>query len=290
MSACSFEDGAEYARIVLRYITDGLQTKGHYIFFNKINEHDLMQSIIRNSLVIFSLLLIWQIIVWLFQFPVYILPGPLLVAKTWVAQWQVIATQAWPTIIEAVLGLILGSLVGIITALLMTLIKPLRHWFLPILLISQALPTFAIAPLLVMWFGYGMASKVVVTMIMLFFPVTSSFYDGLKRTPQSYLDMAQTMGASNWQSLWRIRVPAALPSLASGLRVATAFAPMGAVIGEWVGSSRGLGFLMLNANARMQIAMMFASLMTIIVLALVLYFIVDRLLRYYISWNFESSY
>ncbi len=243
-----------------------------------------MQSIVRNSFVVISLFLIWQLIVWLFQFPVYILPGPILVIKTWILHWHLIAVQAWPTIVEAVLGLIFGSLVGVITALSMSLIKPLRYWFLPILLISQALPTFAIAPLLVMWFGYGMASKVVTTMIMLFFPVTSSFYDGLKRTPPAYLDMAQTMGASSWQTLWRIRVPAALPSLASGLRVATAFAPMGAVIGEWVGASRGLGFLMLNANARMQIAMMFASLLTIIVLALVLYSIVDRLLRYWVNW------
>lgn len=243
--------------------------------------------IFRSTILIIGLLLLWQLIVFLFNFPPYILPTPLDVIKTCITQAPLLLQQAWPTIIETLLGLFLGSLVGMFTALSMAYFQPVRFWLFPILVISQAIPTFAIAPLLVIWFGYGMASKIVTTMLMLFFPVTSAFYDGLRRTPVGYLDLAKTMNASRWRTLWHIRVPAALPNLASGLRVATAIAPIGAIVGEWVGSSRGLGFLMLNANARMQIDVMFAALFMIILFALGLYFIVDKLLRRAVPWQIE---
>jgi putative hydroxymethylpyrimidine transport system permease protein len=156
------------------------------------------------------------------------------------------------------------------------------------LITSQALPTFAIAPLLVIWLGYGMMSKIVVAMMMIFFPVASAFYDGLRRTPVEWLYLGQVMGASPWRLLWRIRIPAALPALGSGLRVAATFAPMGAVIGEWVGASQGLGFLMLNANARMQIDLVFAVLIVLVALTLLLYFSVDKTLKKIVFWRSEE--
>jgi len=119
---------------------------------------------------------------------------------------------------------------------------------------------------------------------MLFFPIANAFYDGLTRTEASWLDLAKTMQATRWQTLWKIRIPAALPHLASGLRIATAIAPIGAIVGEWVGASRGLGFLMLNANARMQIDLMFAALFVLIIFSLSLYFLMDRLLTRCIYW------
>jgi putative hydroxymethylpyrimidine transport system permease protein len=170
----------------------------------------------------------------------------------------------------------------------MAFYRPVKNWFFPILIISQALPTFAIAPLLVIWLGYGMASKIITTMIMLFFPITSAFYDGLRRTELGWLDLAKTMRAKKWRVFLYIRIPAALPALASGLRVAAAIAPIGAVVGEWIGASHGLGYLMLNANARMQIDLMFAALFTIIIFSLALYFIIDALLRAALPWQPES--
>ncbi len=243
----------------------------------------------RGIIVTLSLLLIWQLLVGILQLPIFILPGPLLVLKTLILQAPLIASQAWITILETLLGLFLATLFGCTLALTMAFFQPLRLWLLPILIISQALPTFAIAPLLVIWFGYGMASKIATTLLMLFFPIASSFFDGLKRTEHAWLDLAQTMNASRWNILWQIRVPAALPSLASGLRVATAAAPIGAIIGEWVGSSSGLGFLMLNANARMEIDLMFAVLLVIVVFGISLYFSVDKLLRRVIWWQAEKN-
>jgi putative hydroxymethylpyrimidine transport system permease protein len=162
----------------------------------------------------------------------------------------------------------------------------------PLLVVSQAIPVFAIAPLLVLWFGYGIASKVAMAALIIFFPVAANFLDGLRRTEPGWLDLARTMtvgrpGAA-LRILWHIRVPAALPALASGLRVAAAVAPIGAVVGEWVGSSAGLGFLMLHANARLQIDLMFAALLTLALFALVLYFTVDRGLTALIAWQRET--
>jgi putative hydroxymethylpyrimidine transport system permease protein len=240
---------------------------------------------LKYVFVLFSLLLLWQAIAVGFKLPEYILPTPIEVFLAWIHSAGLIGAQSIPTLIETLLGFIIGSLLGIFAALTMTLCRPAKLWLLPILLASQAIPTFAIAPLLVIWLGYGMASKIATTVIMLFFPVTSSFFDGLKRTDPQYLDLAKTMNASRFKTLLHIRIPSALPSLASGLRVAATLAPIGAVVGEWVGSSQGLGFLMLNANARMEISLMFASLFTIAVFTLILYFSVDMALNKLIPWT-----
>lgn len=241
--------------------------------------------ILRGIVIILVLLLFWQLLVSVFHLPPYILPAPILVFQSFPQFFGIIIQQLPPTIIEAGIGFLCSFIFGCIGALTLIYFRPARLWFLPILIVSQALPTFAIAPLFVIWFGYGIASKIATTILMLFFPITSAFYDGLCRTPIGYIELAKTMNASSWQILWRIQVPAALPTLASGLRLAATYAPMGAVIGEWVGSSRGLGFLILNANARMQIDLMFAALLVLIVLTLAFYFIVDYILKLTINWK-----
>jgi putative hydroxymethylpyrimidine transport system permease protein len=132
-----------------------------------------------------------------------------------------------------------------------------------------------------------MASKVAMAVLVIFFPVTSAFFDGLKRAEPGWLELARVMNARPAATLWRIRVPAALPAMASGLRVAAAVAPIGAVIGEWVGSSAGLGYLMLHANARMQVDLMFAALLILAAMALALYAAVDGLTRRLVRWQPE---
>jgi putative hydroxymethylpyrimidine transport system permease protein len=247
-------------------------------------------NILTRGLIVFAgLLIFWQAIVWLFHFPPYILPTPWEIAKTGYMRSDLLASEALPTLIETLLGLLIGILFGSVAALSMAFFRPITRWFLPVLIISQAIPTFAIAPLVVIWFGYGMASKIAITVLMLFFPITSAFFDGLRQTDPNWLDLAKTMNAKKSPTFWYIRIPAALPSLASGLRVATVLAPIGAVVGEWVGSSQGLGFLMLNSNARMQIDLMFAALFVIIVFSLMLYFVTDKLLRILIPWQKVSQ-
>lgn len=248
-----------------------------------------MKLLLRTLIVGMILLLIWQTIVSVFQLPSYILPTPQQVLVVFQHQYPLLIKESLPTLIETCLGFLFGVLFGLMTGCLIHLLKPLRLWFLPLLIISQAIPTFAITPLLILWLGYGIASKIAVATIMIFFPVASAFYDGLSRTPTAWLDLAKTMNASIYRVFFFIRIPAALPILSAGIRIAAVSAPIGAVVGEWVGSSQGLGYLMITANARMQIDVMFAALIVIIALALFLYFTVDKLLRKLIWWQPEEK-
>lgn len=232
-----------------------------------------------------GLVLLWQGFVWITDVPPFLLPSPIRVAGALAARWDSIAAHALVTGFEMLAGLALGALLGCATALTLTAWRGGRRWLLPLLLISQAVPVFAIAPLLTLWFGFGVASKVVMATLIIFFPVATAFYDGLRRTEPGWLELAQTMGATRAAVLWRMRVPAALPSLASGLRVAAAVAPIGALVGEWVGASAGLGYLMLHANGRSQTDLMFAALLVLALMALALWFTVDRLLRRAIPWQ-----
>jgi len=241
-----------------------------------------LNKLIRLILIIFSLIIVWELFVVAFKLPEYILPTPYQTAKTFIAQFQLIATQSIPTIIETLIGLLGAIVIGSLTALLMAYLKTLKDWLKPVLLISQALPTFAIAPLFVIWMGYGMPAKIATIILMLYFPIASSFFDGLSHTKSEFLDLAKISKATKLTTLFYIRVPAALPHFATGLRVATAGAPMGAIIGEWVGSSKGLGFLILNANARMQIDVLFAALLMLILWNFVLYFSLDWLLKIFV--------
>ena len=246
-------------------------------------------TILRPLLVFAGLLLAWSLLVRLTGVEAFILPGPERVAVALVERWPLLLEHAGVTVAEILIGLTLGTLLGTLSALSVAAAPRVRPWVLPVLVVSQAIPVFALAPVLVLWLGYGLASKVAMATLIIFFPVTAAFLDGLRRTEPGWLDLARTMNVPRHATLLHIRVPAALPALASGLRVATAVAPIGAVVGEWVGSSAGLGFLMLHANARMQIDLMFAALFVLALFAVTLYFAVDALLRRALPWQAEDA-
>ncbi|EFH10221.1 ABC transporter permease [Pseudoroseomonas cervicalis] len=239
----------------------------------------------RALLAALGLLLGWEAYVRLSGVPPFLLPSPWRVGVVLVERWDILWGHALTTLTEIVLGMLIGSLAGMAVALLLAAWRGGRRWLLPLLIASQAIPVFAIAPLLVLWLGFGLASKVAMASIIIFFPVATAFYDGLRRTEPGWLDLAATMGASRFAVLWRIRVPAALPGLASGLRVAAAVAPIGAVVGEWVGASAGLGYVMLQANGRSQTDMMFAALAILAGMAMALWFITDKALRAMLPWQ-----
>jgi len=248
-----------------------------------------MMQVLRPLIITTGLLLIWQLIVWLTDAPTFILPGPLRVLETLFSQFPLLMKHAGVTLIEILLGLMLGVLLGLASALSLVTWGSLRRWLLPVLVVSQAIPVFALAPVLMLWLGYGMASKVAMATLIIYFPVTAACFDGLRQTPIGYLQLARTLGASRRAQLLQIRLPAALPALGSGLRVAASVAPIGAIVGEWVGSSSGLGYLMLNANARMQVDLMFAALLILAVMALGLYFSVNLIARRLTPWVSEST-
>ena len=245
----------------------------------------------RRALISFAILLAgWQALVWATEVEPFILPGPWLVLQSLTGHLGLIGRHATVTLLEIVLGLIFGSGLGIASAIGLSWFPNLRRWLLPLLVVMQAIPVFALAPVLVLWVGYGLASKVMMASLIIFFPVTAAFLDGLRRTEPGWLDLAQTMtagghGSGRWMILRHIRIPAALPALASGLRVAAAVAPIGAVVGEWVGSSVGLGYLMLHANGRMQIDLLFAALFVLAAMAVTIFFTLDWLLRRLLPWQ-----
>jgi len=244
-----------------------------------------LNKFFRAALILFMLMVTWQAIVMIFKLPAFILPEPLAVLERLITRSDVLLKHSWVTTQEIVLGLLLGLSMGLFFALQMLLFKPIKQWLLPILIASQAIPVFAIAPILMIWLGYGITSKIVMAAMIIFFPVVTCCYDGLKNTPTGYLDLVQTMQATKWQTLRHIQLPASLPTLASGIRVAVVIAPIGAVAGEWVGSSEGLGYLMLQANARMLIDEMFAALFILSAISVCLYFITDKCLDRLIPWQ-----
>jgi putative hydroxymethylpyrimidine transport system permease protein len=246
-------------------------------------------SIMRPLATLAGLLAVWWLVCGVSGVPSYLLPDPQSVG---VALWQQRTLLMWNTLTtlsETMLGLVIGTVLGSLCALVMVFSPIAQRWLMPLLLVSQAIPVFALAPLLVLWFGFGIASKVVMAVLVIFFPVTAAFSDGLRRTEIGWLDLACTMNASPARVLRLVRLPAALPAFGSGLRVATAIAPIGAVVGEWVGASSGLGYVMLNANARIQTDVMFAALFVLALMAILLWVLVDRVLKRVLYWAPDTT-
>ncbi|MFD1744972.1 ABC transporter permease [Rhizobium helianthi] len=234
------------------------------------------------------LLVFWQAIATLVAPPRYLLPAPSAVLEVFWHQPGFLVQHTLLTGCEILLGLLAGSALGAVTALGVAAFPRTGLMLWPLVLVLQAFPVFVLAPLLVIWFGFGMASKVAMTIIIIFFPVASAFHDGLRRTDRAMLDAAALTQASHWQTLWHLRVPLALPALISGLRIAAPLAPLGAVVGEWVGASGGLGFVMMQANARLQTDVMFAAMAILALFTVLLRLVTDRLTANLVPWARED--
>ena len=248
----------------------------------------ILQKILKIIAIFISILLIWQIVVTLTSIEHYILPSPNRVLIALNQNYGILYKHSVITFSEIILGLMLGVGLGFSSALLMGYYKLARDWLMPIVVISQAIPVFALAPILVLWIGYGLASKIAMATIIIYFPITAALLDGLIRTNKEQIYLAKIMGASSWSIIKNIKLPSAMPSFASGVRIGAAVAPIGAVVGEWVGSSGGLGYLMLHANAKMQIDLMFAALFILALIATLTYFSIDKLMKNLIYWSAQS--
>jgi len=235
-----------------------------------------MKYFLRIFISALLIILAWQALVTFGDLPHFILPSPLKVAKTLWELRELIASHALVTIIEILVGLLIGTVLGGLTAILLARSRVARYLVKPVLVLTQALPVFALAPLFTLWLGYGMESKILMAVLIIYFPVASAFFDGLMQTPKGWLSLSKVMGATPRQLLWRIQIPAAMPSFASGLRLAAVYAPIGAIIGEWVGASEGLGYLMLLSNGRAKIDLMFAALLVLALLTLLLHYGVGK--------------
>ena len=173
-----------------------------------------MRRLSNGALAFIVAISVWQLVIWLTGVPKFILPSPWLVATTLFEERELIAEHALITITEVLAGLLIGSVLGAATALHLMASPMARRLIQPIMVFSQAVPVFALAPILTLWLGYGIWSKIAMTTLIIYFPVASTFFDGLRRTPPGYIDLARCMDASPARVLFLLRVPAALPSLA----------------------------------------------------------------------------
>ena len=224
-------------------------------------------------------IVLWHLAATLDLLPFYILPAPIDVIEALISERDLLWSNMLVTLGEVFVGILIGAVLGCTTAILMSVSPTTRRLIKPSLVASQAIPVFVLAPVLTIWLGYGPEPKVAMTVLLVFFPIASGFLDGLMSTPQEVLDLSRITRAGRWREFFWLRLPHALGHLGAGFRIAVTYAPTGAVIGEWVGASEGLGYLMLMSNARMRIDLMFAALLLIIAMTVLLNLSVNQLLR-----------
>lgn len=215
----------------------------------------------------------------------FLVPSP---AEIGEALWQsrsLIAENAWTTLQEILLGFLLGLAVGLAFGFLLRPFETLRLAFYPLIVASQAIPILVFAPILVVWFGYGIGPKLVVVALVCFFPIAVATADGLRSVDPEATKMMRTLDASRGQLLWRLEAPSALPFTFSGAKIAVTFAPIAAVFGEWVGAESGLGHLVLQDNAQLNTARLFAAAFVLAALALALYGLLALVERRVVTWR-----
>jgi putative hydroxymethylpyrimidine transport system permease protein len=230
----------------------------------------------------------WEAGVYLFSLPVFILPPPSRIIWTALVRAPDIFPHALTTFSEILLGIGLAVATAIPLAIAMFAKPSLEKAFSPFLVASQAIPVFALAPLLVVWLGYGMASKVFMAWIIIFFPICVSLLEGFKSCDPEFRVLFRLMGASFFKTLALLYWPWALPRFFAGLRVGVGVAGIGAVIGEWVGAQKGLGFLMIQSNARLQTDLVFAAILWLTAMGLALWNFTGILETIIIKWKKET--
>lgn len=227
------------------------------------------------AIAVVLLLLLWQGACSLELVPGYMLPSPVEVVRAFVSERALLAEHAVITLKEAFLGLALGVCLGFVFAVLMDAFEILYRAFYPILIITQTIPTVAIAPLLVLWFGYEMTPKIILIVIATFFPVTVGLLDGFRAVDRDAVGLMRSMGATRVQIFRHLKAPSALPQFFSGLRIAAAYSVVGAVISEWLGGFGGLGVYMTRVKKAFAFDKMFAVIFLISAISLLLMALVN---------------
>lgn len=246
-------------------------------FQNTINKYS-------PSFAIIIILIIWQILSSLGFVPEFMLPSPIQVVKAFIRDFPILMEHSKVSLLESFLGLGLGVFLGFTLAILMERFKLLYRALYPILIITQTVPTVAIAPLLVLWFGYGIAPKIILIVIVTFFPIAISFLDGFKSVDKDFIKLLRSMNASELQILRHVKLPSSLPYFFAGLRVSASYSIVGAVIAEWLGGFSGLGVYMTRVKKSYAFDKMFAVIFLISFLSLGLMLIIKLIEKLAMPW------
>jgi ABC-type nitrate/sulfonate/bicarbonate transport system permease component len=226
----------------------------------------------------------WEGYVRLFAVPKWLLPAPSVIAVTLMASRELLFDHTLVTLLEVVVGFGLSLLCGVLLACGIAFSRTLERALYPFVIASQTVPIIVIAPLLLIWVGYGLTPKVIVVALIAFFPIVVNTVDGLKSVDPDAVNLLRTMGASRWQIFVKVQVPSSLPLLFSGTRVAMAVSVIGAVIGEWVGSSQGLGYLMIRSKPQFLTERIFAAIVILSAMGVALFVLVGVVEKLTIPW------
>jgi len=240
---------------------------------------DRMAGLIYPIAMMVVLLALWQAAAYLFSFPSYLLPTPSAIVASMTANSTLLIKQSLGTSVEILLGFALSVAVGVPLALAIYLWKPFARTVYPLLISSQAVPKVAVAPLFLVWFGFGLMPKVLIAFLIAFFPVVINTAMGLAALEREKIYLAQSMGLGSLATFFKIQLPNALPSIFAGLKISITFAVVGAVVGEFVGGQGGLGYLLLIANGNMDTALLFAGIVALTLLGIVFFALIGLVER-----------
>lgn len=227
----------------------------------------------------------WQAYVRLADTPRWFLPAPTDIADELVRSRALLWRHTWTTLQEVLVGFAFAFVLGVALAVGIAASRTVERALYPVIVASQAVPIIALAPVLLIWFGYGATPKVIVVVLTCFFPIAVSMVDGLRAADPDAIALLRSMGATRWQLLRIVRVPAALPALFSGLRIAAAVSVIGAIVGEWVGASSGLGYLMTRSAAQFQTPRLYAAVLIAAALGIALFALVSLVERWALAWR-----
>jgi NitT/TauT family transport system permease protein len=230
------------------------------------------------------ILIAWHVYVTAFGINRIVLPGPLDILQASIANWSMLLRESWPTFLESVLGFALAVAIGIPVAVCVANSRILNLTLYPILIATQSIPKVAVAPIILVWFGLGLQSKLVIAFLVAFFPIVVDTAAGMRATPPGLLELARSLRASPLQVFLKVQFPAALPFIFAGAKVAVTLAVIGAVIGEFVGSLNGLGNLLLTANSQLDSPLAWAALVWLSVLGIVVFAAVVVAERLMMPW------
>jgi ABC-type nitrate/sulfonate/bicarbonate transport system permease component len=233
----------------------------------------------------FFLLLIWELAVRINHLPSYILPSPLQIIKTLAGTWPLLLMHTISTLEEAILGFILAIVIAFITAFLLDYFYWLNKAVYPLLIVSQTIPIITLAPLFLIWFGWGILPKIIVVVMVCFFPIVISLLNGLNSVDPDLINLFRSMGASRIAIFKMVKLPSALPVFFSGLKISASYSIMAAVIGEWLGAERGLGYFMTIAQKSFRVDRVLAAVVLIALLSLLLVKVIDLAQWFFIPWN-----
>ncbi|MGO4890621.1 ABC transporter permease [Anaerobacillus sp. MEB173] len=228
---------------------------------------------------------LWEGAVRFWNIETWILPAPSLIVHSFFETWDLLPGHIWMTTKEAILGFLLGIVVALVVAFVLDMSPLLRKAVYPILLFSQTIPIIAIAPLLIIWFGYGILPKVLVVALVTFFPVVVSLLEGLQSSDRDMIRLVRSMGGSVWQVFYSVRFPHALPYLFTGLKIGATYSVLAAVISEWVGASKGLGIYLIKAQSSFATDKVFIVIVLISILSCLLFLVVVLISRMAMPWK-----